>query len=32
MKIGVVGLGSIGFGIATSLLRSGRDVYGVLAP
>ncbi|RWC97519.1 MAG: NAD(P)-dependent oxidoreductase [Mesorhizobium sp.] len=28
MKIGVVGLGSMGFGIATSLLRSGHDVYG----
>jgi L-threonate 2-dehydrogenase len=29
MKIGVVGLGSMGYGIATSLLRSGHQVYGV---
>ena len=28
MKIGVVGLGSMGYGIATSLLRSGHQVYG----
>lgn len=28
MKIGVIGLGSMGYGIATSLLRSGHDVYG----
>jgi 3-hydroxyisobutyrate dehydrogenase-like beta-hydroxyacid dehydrogenase len=29
MKIGVVGLGSMGYGIASSLLRSGHQVYGV---
>lgn len=28
MKIGVIGLGSMGYGIAMSLLRSGHDVYG----
>lgn len=28
MKVGVVGLGSMGFGIATSLLRAGHDVHG----
>lgn len=28
MKIGVVGLGSMGYGIATSLLRAGHQVYG----
>lgn len=28
MKIGVVGLGSMGYGIAASLLRAGHDVYG----
>ena len=28
MKIGVIGLGSMGYGIATSLLRSGHQVYG----
>ena len=28
MKIGVVGLGSMGYGIASSLLRSGHQVYG----
>ncbi|KQS95515.1 L-threonate dehydrogenase [Rhizobium sp. Leaf386] len=28
MKIGVVGLGSMGYGIATSLLRSGHEVFG----
>jgi putative dehydrogenase len=28
MKIGVIGLGSMGYGIATSLLRSGHNVYG----
>jgi putative dehydrogenase len=28
MKIGVIGLGSMGYGIATSLLRSGHEVYG----
>ena len=28
MKIGVVGLGSMGYGIATSLVRAGHDVYG----
>ncbi|MBB6303879.1 L-threonate dehydrogenase [Rhizobium leucaenae] len=28
MKIGVVGLGSMGYGIATSLVRSGHQVYG----
>lgn len=28
MKIGVVGLGSMGYGIATSLLRSGHQVFG----
>lgn len=28
MKIGCVGLGSMGFGMATSLLRSGHEVYG----
>lgn len=28
MKIGVVGLGSMGYGIAASLLRSGHEVYG----
>ena len=28
MKVGVVGLGSMGFGIATSLLGAGHNVYG----
>ena len=28
MKIGCVGLGSMGFGMARSLVRSGHDVYG----
>jgi len=28
MKIGVIGLGSMGYGIAASLLRAGHDVYG----
>lgn len=28
MKTGVIGLGSMGYGIARSLLRSGHDVYG----
>ncbi len=28
MKIGVVGLGSMGYGIAASLLRSGHEVFG----
>jgi 3-hydroxyisobutyrate dehydrogenase len=28
MKIGVVGLGSMGYGIATSLVRGGHEVYG----
>ncbi len=28
MKIGVIGLGSMGYGIATSLLRAGHQVYG----
>jgi L-threonate 2-dehydrogenase len=28
MKIGVIGLGSMGYGIATSLLRSGHEVHG----
>jgi L-threonate 2-dehydrogenase len=28
MKIGVIGLGSMGYGIAESLLRSGHEVYG----
>ena len=28
MKIGVVGLGSMGFGIATTLLRAGHEVFG----
>lgn len=28
MKIGVAGLGSMGYGIAASLLRAGHDVYG----
>src|SRR3954467_10259451 len=28
MKIGVVGLGSMGYGIASSLLRSGHQVVG----
>jgi L-threonate 2-dehydrogenase len=28
MKIGVVGLGSMGYGIATSLLRAGHQVHG----
>ncbi|RUX52065.1 NAD(P)-dependent oxidoreductase [Mesorhizobium sp. M4A.F.Ca.ET.050.02.1.1] len=28
MKIGVIGLGSMGYGIAQSLLRSGHQVYG----
>ena len=28
MKIGVIGLGSMGYGIATSLLRSGHQVFG----
>ena len=28
MKIGVIGLGSMGYGIATSLLRAGHKVYG----
>jgi L-threonate 2-dehydrogenase len=28
MKIGVFGLGSMGYGIATSLIRSGHQVYG----
>jgi 3-hydroxyisobutyrate dehydrogenase len=28
MKVGVVGLGSMGYGIAASLLRAGNEVYG----
>ena len=28
MKIGVIGLGSMGYGIATSLLRAGHEVHG----
>jgi 3-hydroxyisobutyrate dehydrogenase len=28
MKIAVIGLGSMGYGIATSLLRNGHEVYG----
>ena len=28
MKVGVVGLGSMGYGIAASLLRAGHEVYG----
>lgn len=28
MKVGIVGLGSMGFGIARSLLRAGHSVYG----
>ena len=28
MKVGVVGLGSMGFGIAASLLRAGHQVWG----
>ena len=28
MKLGVVGLGSMGYGIATSLLRAGHEVCG----
>ena len=28
MKIGVVGLGSMGFGIAASLMRAGHQVWG----
>jgi 3-hydroxyisobutyrate dehydrogenase len=28
MKVGVIGLGSMGYGIAASLLRAGHEVYG----
>ena len=28
MKVGVIGLGSMGYGIATSLLRAGHEVHG----
>ena len=28
MKIGVFGLGSMGFGMAASLIRAGHEVYG----
>jgi 3-hydroxyisobutyrate dehydrogenase len=31
MKVGVVGLGSMGYGIAASLLRGGHRVWGATA-